>query len=111
MSMIFYPATKQIIITRGDSGSKEGIFFVRGEAYEMREGDRIDFGVKRNYTDRECLIQKTFTTNPFILALDPEDTKNLDFGDYVWDMQFVAANGYTETFVKKKTFTVTEEVV
>lgn len=111
MSMAFYPATKQIKITRGDSGSKEITFRIDDEFYEMQEGDQVNFGVKKNYEDPECLIKKTYTENPFILQLDPQDTKPLDFGDYVWDMQFVAANGYTETFVKKKVFTVTEEVV
>lgn len=111
MGMRFYPATNQIIITRGDSGSKQILVRMDGDPLLMSPGDKIDFGVKKNYADNQCLIKKTYTENPFILTFDPEDTKSLPFGDYVWDMQYVAANGYTDTFVAKKTFTITEEVV
>ena len=110
MGMVFYPATRQIIITRGDTGSKEVTYTYDDEPYELQTGDRINFGVKKDYTDRECLIEKTYTVNPFALHLDPQDTKMLNFGDYVWDMEVVLANGYTETFASG-IFTVTEEVV
>ena len=104
-------ATKQITITRGDSGRAKILLRMDGEVYEMNDGDQINFGVKKKYSDTECLVEKTYTENPFVLAIDPEDTKPLDFGSYVWDLQLVTADGYTKTLIAKKDFKVTEEVV
>lgn len=111
MGFRFNIATKQITITRGDSGKVQFRVRFDGIPYEMQDGDRIYFGVKKAYTDTECIVEKEYIENPFILSFDPEDTKSLDFGTYIWDMQFVSAAGYTNTFIKKKNFTVTEEVV
>lgn len=103
--------TKRIMITRGDSGRARFVLYMDGEVYEMNEGDQINFGVKADYEDADCLITKTYTENPFTLRLDPEDTKALPFGNYVWDLQFVSTDGYTKTVIAKKDFVVTEEVV
>lgn len=104
-------ATKEIKMTRGDTEQHEITLKMDGDIYEMQEGDQINFGVKKSYDDTECLIKKTYTENPFVLSIDPVDTKPLDFGTYVWDLQFVAANGYTKTVIAKKDFVLTEEVV
>lgn len=98
-------------MTRGDTEQHEITLKMDGDIYEMQEGDQINFGVKKSYGDTGCLIKKTYTENPFVLSIDPEDTKTLDFGTYVWDLQFVAANGYTKTVIAKKNFVLTEEVV
>ena len=111
MGAKFYNPTKKIIITRGDTGKGRLTLNMDGVPYEMQEGDEIHVGVKKNYEAAECLILKTYTENPFILQIDPYDTKPLDFGDYVWDAELVRANGDTYTFIAKKEFIVTEEVV
>ena len=112
MSFTMDKTTGNITITRGDSGSMRIRLrlIATGETYEMQPGDEIHFGVKRGYEDAECSIAKTYTTNPFVLSILPEDTTDLDFGKYVYDMEFVAANGYTRTFLEKKKFKITEEV-
>ena len=102
--------TKNISITRGDTGRELCTLRMDREVYEMQEGDEIHFGVKAKYTDTDRLISKVYTENPFVLQIEPEDTKSLKFGTYVYDMEFVAANGYTHTFAEKKQFIVTEEV-
>ena len=104
-------STKKITITRGDSGRVGFRIRMGGILYEMNEGDRFCFGVKRSYADTECLIEKEYTENPFILAIDPEDTKPLGFGSYVWDLQFISTDGYVKTLIAKKDFVITEEVV
>ena len=111
MGFAINPATKQMTITRGDSGALLFTLKMDGAPYEMQEGDKIQFGVKQYYEDAECLIEKEYTENPFALCLVPGDTKDLEFGSYKYDMQFVAANGFTRTFLEKKTFRITEEVV
>lgn len=111
MSCDFNGTTGQITMTRGDSFHRKCTLRFDEEVYQMKEGDKIQFGIKAAYEDKACLVKKTYTENPFILKIDPEDTKNLDFGTYYYDFQIVAANGYTDTFYPKKKLKLTEEVV
>ena len=101
---------KNITLTRGDSAPFSVTLKMDGEVYEMQAGDRIDFGVKADYEDQECCIHKTSTTNPASFQIDPEDTSELEFGTYRYDVQFVAANGFTQTFIEKKRFKLDKEV-
>ena len=103
--------TGQITLTRGDSFRSLCTLRMDGEVYEMEEGDKIQFGIKADYDDKVCLVTKTYTENPFILRIDPDDTKRLDFGTYYYDMQFVSKDGFTHTFYEKKKFKLSEEVV
>lgn len=101
---------KNIVLTRGDSALFSVTLKMDGQVYEMQEGDRIDFGVKSDYEDLECCIYKTSSENPAVFELTPEDTGVLDFGNYKYDVQFVAANGFTYTFIAKRRFKVDKEV-
>lgn len=103
--------TQNIRITRGDSGLAESELYMDGVLYEMQEGDTISLGVKADYDDVECIFQKDVHENPAVFEFIPSDTKNLEFGTYYYDVQFVAANGFTVTYLEKKKFKVTEEVV
>lgn len=111
MSYDFNGTTGQITLTRGDSFHKLCTLKFDDVVYQMQEGDKIQIGIKAAYEDKACLIKKTYTENPFVLKIDPEDTKQLDFGTYYYDIQFVAANGFTTTFYTKKKLKLTEEVV
>ena len=103
--------TKNIRITRGDSGLAESELYMDDVLYEMQEGDRIQLGVKADYDDETCIFVKETTSNPAVFEFVPSDTKDLEFGTYYYDVQFVAANGFTVTYLEKKKFKVTEEVV
>ena len=109
--MSFIMTKRRITMTRGDTGRELITLKMDGEVYDMQEGDKIQFGIKAGYGDTECLIRKEYTENPFILNIEPEDTKSLDFGTYYWDMQFVSANGYVRTFADKRRLNLNEEVV
>lgn len=101
---------QNITLTRGDSAPFSVTLKMDGEVYEMQDGDRIDFGVKADYDDAECVIHKTSTANPAPFQIDPENTSDLEFGTYRYDVQFVAANGFTQTFIEKKRFKIDKEV-
>lgn len=104
--------TGQITMTRGDSFRRQGVIRLSdGTLWEPQEGDVIQFGVKEEYEDKGCLIKKTYTTNPFVWNIDPDDTKELEFGKYYYDLQLVLANGYTETFAAEKVLKLAREVV
>lgn len=103
---------QNIKITRGDSA-----YFTVGMVakksripYEPQTGDVVRFAVKKDYEDETVLIRKTIPNDTLLLHLVPSDTKDLPFGDYVYDVELTKANGDVDTFIDKKIFKITEEV-
>lgn len=100
-----------ITLTRGDTlQATVSIKTAQGEDYVPQSGDVIRFAMKKNYCDASPVITKTIPNNTLLFELEPEDTKTLNFGKYVWDMQITYANGAVDTFIDKGTLTLTEEV-
>lgn len=100
-----------ITLTRGDSFAADiGIVQPDGEPYVPSEGDRIRFAMKRNVKDEEVLILREIPIDTLRLVLNPEDTKDLEFGSYVYDIQLTKSTGEVDTFITKSTLTLTEEV-
>lgn len=100
-----------IKLTRGDTFKAHIILTdSEGNTYEPTEGDSIRFALKKAYRDKECLIQKEIPIDTLLLKLEPEDTKHLNFGDYVYDIELTKANGDVDTFITKAKLTLTEEV-
>jgi hypothetical protein len=103
-----------ITLTRGDT-FKAQIFITDkdGNPYDIQPGDSVRFAMKKHYTDpdSEVLINKTIPSDTLVLVLEPEDTKSLEFGDYVYDIQLTTASGDIDTFITKATLTLTEEVI
>lgn len=96
-----------IIMTRGDTMK---IHFSLGD-YIPKEGDVIKFGMKKDFCDSECLIEKVIPNDTTILQIEHDDTKDLDFGTYVYDCEITFANGEVNTFISKAVFKITEEVI
>ena len=96
------------------------IYLTRGDTLEARveailpdipkEGDSIRFAMKADYEDPEPLLLKDIPTDTMMLVLDPDDTKHLPFGKYVYDIQLTYAGGKTDTFIPKGRLRLTEEV-
>lgn len=102
-----------IYLTRGDTfeASVEAILpDSEAEPYIPMEGDSIRFALKSKYEDPIPLLVKNIPIDTMMLVLDPEDTKNLPFGKYVYDIQLTCANGKTDTFIPKGRLHLTEEV-
>ena len=53
---------------------------------------------------------KDIPIDTLTLTLLPEDTKDLSFGKYVYDIQLTKADGTVDTFITKATIKITEEV-
>ena len=102
-----------ITLTRGDTFKAQiSITDKDGNPYEPQEGDSVRFAMKKNYNDPDSkvLIVKNIPMDTLILTLDPEDTKELPFGTYVYDIQLTTAAGEIDTFITKASLTLTEEV-
>lgn len=100
-----------IKLTRGDSFAADiGIFQPNGEPYVLSEGDKVRFAMKKTVKDKEVLILKEIPIETMRLVLDPEDTKELDFGNYIYDVQLTKSTGEVDTFITTSTLILTEEV-
>ena len=70
------------------------------QIYQVQAGDIINFGLKKNYDDAECLIEKTIDNTTLTLVLEHTDTKDLDVGAYYYDIQITkAVNNEVHTFI------------
>lgn len=102
-----------ITLTRGDTFKAQiSITDKDGNPYEIQEGDSVRFAMKKGYldSDADVLLVINIPTDTLILTINPEDTKELPFGNYVYDIQLTTAAGEVDTFITKATLTLTEEV-
>ena len=107
-----------ITMTRGDTLTVQIIMIGENEPYTPQEGDSLRFALKHpklngkrtEYVDPEPLIEKQIPTDTQLLRLDPEDTKGLGFGKYVYDIQLTYADGRVDTFIAEAALELTPEV-
>lgn len=100
-----------ITLTRGDSFlASIALSNSDGSRYTPAEGDEIRFAMKTNYSDEKPCLVKDIPIDTMALVIKPEDTKHLDFGTYVYDIQLTKATGEVDTFITKATLKLTEEV-
>lgn len=107
-----------ITLTRGDTMNVKVDIKKDGEVYTPESGDQVRFAVKHKilkankmgYIDDDPLILKDIPIDTMILSLDPEDTKDLAFDTYVYDIELTFADGAVDTFIAKAKFKLTEEV-
>lgn len=96
-----------IEITRGDTGEFDiALNNIDGTPYEPQEGDVITFTVKKGTQEKEILIQKTGQH----IEIKPDDTKDLLYGTYKYDIQVTFANGKVCTVVTPSDFKIKDEV-
>ena len=76
--------------------------------------DKMYLTIKQNEFERKALIQKTFDNgirfeeDTYYVDFVPEDTDDLSFGEYVYDIE-VIDNDYKNT-IKKDAFIIESEV-
>ena len=100
-----------ITLTRGDTFHANIIMHDSdGEPYYPVEGETIRFAMKKDYSDPEPLLLIDVPIETMELIITSEDTKELPFGNYVWDMQITRLNGDIDTFITKASLVLTEEV-
>lgn len=100
-----------ITMTRGDTMvARISITDSEGYQYIPVEGDKIRFAMKSNFTDPKPLLVKDIPIDTMELVLKPEDTAELNFGKYVYDIQLTKADGTVDTFITKASLRITEEV-
>lgn len=107
-----------ITMTRGDTLVADVEMKRDGETYLPEEGDVVLFAVKNttmvgggaNYKDETPILEKVIPNDTLQLVLNPEDTKPLKFGEYVYDVSITFADGSVDTFITTASLTLTPEV-
>lgn len=100
-------ADNKIKLTRGDYACFDiEIYDYDDTPYVPEAGDVVTFTVKRSVSAKDHLIQKEGTT----VEILGEDTEELNYGRYYYDVQLTHANGHRDTFITPTEFYVTEEV-
>lgn len=102
--------TNNITLVRGDYFPCIITMTKNGEPFTPVTGS-LRFAVKRKFTDpdEKILILKNIPLDTLLLELENADTKNLRFGDYVYDLEYRDEYGRPDTFIRA-TFTLAEEV-
>ena len=97
-------AENNIYLTRGDTG----IFTISlvdgdGNPYTPEPTDTIRFAMAKKFgAGSDVLVNKQFPADTLTLEIDPQDTKNLAFGDYVYDIELTDGDGHVSTVIIAK---------
>lgn len=108
---MLYIDDKTIKLTRGDTArlAVPIINLANNGEYTMESGDILYFTVKKTAKDSDFLFQKSVTGSNSI-HIRPEDTADLSFGKYKYDVQLTTATGDVYTVIEPSTFEVMEEI-
>ena len=100
-----------ITLTRGDTFTDDISINKQDDTpYTPVEGDSVRFAMKSSYEDAEPVLVKDVPIGTLKLVIEPDDTKKLPFGQYVYDIQITKASGEVDTFITKARLKLTEEV-
>lgn len=99
-----------ISIIRGDSATINLTIKdkVANQEYILNQDDKVRFSVKKDISDDEIVIQKEFSNNQIFLTHD--DTKDLSFGEYVYDIELEFQDGQRDTIIPPSKFIILAEV-
>lgn len=103
----------KIRMTRGDSLCASVVIKRNGETYTPVEGDRIRFAMSKAYKSEnryELLLTKEIPYDTLLLELYPEETADLEYGTYNYDIEMTSLDGRVDTFISS-TITLAKEVL
>ncbi len=78
-----------------------------GSAYELMDGDRILFSLKKRTTDPSFIMQKEMVNGQIVFS---DEELNLHPGKYVYDVKAYLADGREQTVIPPSPFYVSEVV-
>lgn len=103
--------TYNITLTRGDYLAIAVGMTKEGNEYHPSDGV-LRFALKKRYRDPDSkvLINKSIPLDTYLLELEKDDTKPLNYGDYDYDIEYTDAQGHPDTFIEGKLI-LTKEVL
>lgn len=98
-----------VTLVRGDSGTlKADIVYSDGKQYVLQDGDVLKFTMRKKVESEEIVLQKTLEDG--ILHIVSNDTVNLEFGVYVYDIVLLMYTGDVFTIIPTSNFKISQEV-
>ena len=104
---------KNLTITRGDTDNITVTIKENDIQVPLVDGDTVYLTVKKSINDKVIILQKiitAFTEGSAFITINPIDTDDLAFSDYVYDIQLTKVDGTITTLVTPNTFTIGGEV-
>lgn len=101
-----------IEITRGDSGLLS-LKCTNGEESYLDDGDILYLTVKKDIYTEKVIFQKVvteFVDKTALIEICSDDTKNLKYGLYKYDIQLNKISGEIKTLIVPSDFVVSGEV-
>ena len=97
--MLYIDEDQNITLTRGDTG----IFNISlqnqdGEDYTPQTGDSLRFALSEGF-GKDALVIKDIPIDTCVLEIEPNDTKDLKFKKYKYDIQFTSSQGKVSTII------------
>lgn len=117
--MAYHIKGTAIHLTRGDTLFADvTVLNTDGTPYDFKDGDTVRFAMKETYEDQRPLISKELTIRGVGVArlrLDSSDTKDLNFGKYIYDVQITTHDDDDEseivdTIIPRSYFYLEKEV-
>ena len=106
--MLIIDEDNNITLTRSDSCAVSlSVIDSEGESYDY-SSDLVQLTIKGSTNTQHVVIQKTITNDFF--KITPEDTKDLDYGIYKYDVQLITQNNDVYTIIGPCDFILAEEV-
>lgn len=103
-----------ISMTRGDSEAiKVTVKDTLGNTIPLVTGDTISFTVREYMMSTTKVIEKIITEfddGTALININPQDTNDLRFASYVYDIQLTRGNGTVKTIIPPSQFLITGEV-
>lgn len=109
--MLYINKDGTIRLTRGDTARLTVMINndFDGKPYEITETDVLKLTVKRSVRDTTTAFQKSVTgSNKFYIV--PDDTKDLVFGKYIYDVELTTVGGDVYTVIEPTIFEILKEV-
>lgn len=95
-----------IKLTRGDSA----VIDLTLKGYELQDEDVVVLTIKKDVNTTTSILQKTLDNDLMQFTLSHDDTKNITYGNYVYDVQITTSNGQVYTVITPHTFKLEAEV-
>lgn len=100
-----------IQLTRGDTARLSVVVNneLTGSSYDIQETDTLTLTIKKNVNESTPLVQKVIRgSNQFYI--EPTDTRHLQFGKYVYDVELRTDSGDVYTIIVPSLFEILKEV-
>ena len=87
----------KIIHTKGDTLAVA----LESDTYIPAETDKISFKLKHKYSDTDVIYEKEISPSEMLIQLTSEETKKLQPGKYVYDVEITYEDGTVDTVLGK----------